>query len=573
MDRLRQAVGLRRHDNEGRLDSGNLDAMPLNQSLLGVHNIDAEDGVEYEDTHYGEHTNPRVSPLRVVASGQSASEEALRKQLQNNEAFEDQQRREEEEIYAEIRARRIIEEEDRKLALRLQQELSGHSEAQRVQITVPHGVFGGQFVAVQIPGKAGVERVQVPPGLEPGMTFTYVSSGVNGSQPQGSSASVPNVIRVTVPEGAMPGGTFPVVLPNGARVSVMVPTGCQPGDLLDIPVEPSQTRANSRRMHQQPQLSEAELKEREEFLAALPEDIRNEILAQEPAPQEPNAEFSSNAHDMQHNVVQQQQQQQPPPPPPSLPKPMSEAERKEREEFLAALPEDIREEVLAAEAMSSQQQPQHPGSRASPPPTSSVAPDNNRHAHHDVVLEDQNDFLLSGDYAMQNSYDEQDQEHDLLGTGNLPGAKGTSQMDDNLLDFPCEGQEQHNQQHSVATSLGTQDVQASQASNNLSHENQDLLISSISLNNASSSQHEEQSLPANPGSSFGFLSQPSQEQERALSDLPDISSIPAPQPPVPSATSTKPPLQRLKEAREQLDKGEITQAEFDAIKKEVIAAI
>lgn len=66
----------------------------------------------------------------------------------NNENFQDHLRQEEEQVYSEIRARKHIEEEDRRLAELLQSE--GGETQRSLQVTVPPGVYGGQVINVQV---------------------------------------------------------------------------------------------------------------------------------------------------------------------------------------------------------------------------------------------------------------------------------------------------------------------------------------------------------------------------------------------------------------------------------------
>ncbi|GBG33732.1 Hypothetical Protein FCC1311_099552 [Hondaea fermentalgiana] len=541
MDRFRNAVGLNRGvRNDG--DSGLLDAMPLNESLLGV-----EGGGDDDNDGAGVR---RVTPTRVH-SQRSGADEALSAQMRNNEQFQEDLRREEEQIYSEIRARRIIEEEDRKLAQRLQEELSGQSNALRIQCTVPAGVIGGQFIAVQIPG-AGVERVQVPPGLQPGMSFTYVTSGVNGSQGQSmANASSSQMVRVRIPQGVSAGGTFPVVLPSGTRVSVLVPNGCQPGDELDIPTgEPP----SSQQAPPPPPMTEAERKEREEFLAALPEDIRAELMASEAAqlaaaPAPTPAPAASSMHEQSH-----QQQAAPPPPPP-----MSEAERKEREDFLAALPEDLRAEVLAQEAQQQQQQQQRQQQQqqeAPPYPTASSSAPAPPSYQETTVQEETNEDFLSGDYGQDEKVGAQEQNSSTFSSEDLLGSedynvdynaqssepKGTSadDNDDNLLDFGAAEESSTPKESTPSPGTGAQSAVASSDAN-------DLLSFGVESQETSSAQ--------GTGSAF----------EAATAAMPAASSD--------ASGTVLSPLQRIKEAREKLDRGEISQEEFEAVKKEVIAAI
>jgi len=129
MDKLRSSLGFSRDvRNDG--DSGLLDPMALDSSLLAEESGDAEnDGVGARSR--------RVRPVGGSrAAARSANEEALAKQMRNQELFKEDLRREEEQIYSEIRARKIIEEEDRKLAQRLQDELGAAASSMRIQVSV-----------------------------------------------------------------------------------------------------------------------------------------------------------------------------------------------------------------------------------------------------------------------------------------------------------------------------------------------------------------------------------------------------------------------------------------------------
>ena len=107
-NKIKSVVGLRtaRVNNE---TSGN-----LNESLLGP-------------TLTGESTSgasqTAVPPPAYSAAG--ATSVALDRQRSNNQRFQEHLRQEEEQIYSEIRARKFIEEEDRKLAQLLQREGGG----------------------------------------------------------------------------------------------------------------------------------------------------------------------------------------------------------------------------------------------------------------------------------------------------------------------------------------------------------------------------------------------------------------------------------------------------------------
>ena len=87
------------------------------------------------------------------------------------------------------------------------------------------------------------------------------------------------VVQVEVPAGVVAGQEFRVMMPDGRAVMVMVPPGVQPGETIGLP-------ANAGLDETPPQAAEVpgneeEQKERAAFLAALPPDLRDEVLANE----------------------------------------------------------------------------------------------------------------------------------------------------------------------------------------------------------------------------------------------------------------------------------------------------
>jgi len=356
------------------------------------------------------------------------------------------------------------------------------------------------------------------------MTFTYVSSGQSG---EGRSGSMPreSMLRLKIPEGATGGGSFPVVLPDGSRVSVLVPDGAMPGEEIEIPI-PTGSRPSGQRP-----MTESERRERDEFLAALPEEIRSEILAADPSSrqlaiseEQPNkwidmvqvkipegctegSKFRTQMPDGRSVVLEvppgftggeiigvpsnieledDQELQEPQ-------RNLSENEQQEREAFLSALPDDIRAEVLAQEG------PQIP-------PQPEPAP-------------------------IQSSKDnEGGQQIDLLGA--YEGEDRNFHFENSLLDLPVSQQNAQQLHDKQITKEATVNLMGSDEAAPVSKE----------------PFHQPPSASAKP------------------KEFPLYTSAMTTSPP-------KPPLERLKEAKQQLDQGEITQEEFEEIKKQVIAAI
>lgn len=44
----------------------------------------------------------------------------------------------------------------------------------------------------------------------------------------------PQILQVTIPEGAMPGSVLTVTGPNGQQISATVPPNSRPGDILNV---------------------------------------------------------------------------------------------------------------------------------------------------------------------------------------------------------------------------------------------------------------------------------------------------------------------------------------------------
>merc|ERR1711871_50313 len=100
--------------------------------------------------------------------------------------------------------------------------------------------------------------------------------------------------------------------------------GAKPGDTIEFNVEVPSTKPQMRAEDVTPQMN---TKEREEFLNSLPEEMRNEVLAQER---------------MQRQQLTQTQQQR-------LDEPEDNMSADEKKAFYDALPPEIREEIMAQE--------------------------------------------------------------------------------------------------------------------------------------------------------------------------------------------------------------------------------
>lgn len=91
------------------------------------------------------------------------------------------------------------------------------------------------------------------------------------------------IVQVEVPAGVTSGQEFRVVMPDGRAIMVMVPPGVQPGEKIGLPAdagidEQSQTREDDAT---ESTTTKVDQKARAEFLAALPPELRDEVLANE----------------------------------------------------------------------------------------------------------------------------------------------------------------------------------------------------------------------------------------------------------------------------------------------------
>jgi len=517
---------------------------------------------------------------------------------------------EEAQIYNEIRARKILEEEDRKLAKRLQEDLGGTS--MMIQVKVPPGVFGGQFISVQVRGRNGFERVQIPPGVNPGESFMYVTSSSSGAQEGRAFSPQAESIRVCIPDGVTPGQDFTVCLPNGSQVSVVCPDGLKSGDPIDIPVNSVYMAATQTTPTPPAPLSERERKEREEFLAALPDDIRSEILAQELQREQPaqvgnqtsrQSPASSTSSDwvpsvqveippgvypgqqfrtvmpdgrevvlvvppgfkpgdvlgVPKNVGMQNQSHPPAPAPAPAPPPVESTQsRQEREEFLAALPDDIREEILRAEEQ-----------QETASITVEQTENSQTHGTENVTTtsKDEEGALLD--------FSESEDTTSLSVPPPAPVVNDLLAMDSPNMSVPAEGPGGLDYLNSTVSSgnsgfdfMGTQaaDSQNVQHSSTALNSGFDFVNDSAQkTNDLVTEKQAEQQVGAN--SVKGGTETKPTDQFASLSIATAATMVPN------NPTEPKPPLERLKEAKASLDKGQITQEEFNAIKKEVIAAI
>ena len=96
-----------------------------------------------------------------------------------------------------------------------------------IEVAVPQGAFPGMSLSVGLPDGRIVE-VSVPQGVAPGQTMQV-------RVPEQPRASM-QLIEVAVPRGAFPGMSFSVGLPDGRIVEVSVPQGVAPGEKMQVRV-------------------------------------------------------------------------------------------------------------------------------------------------------------------------------------------------------------------------------------------------------------------------------------------------------------------------------------------------
>ena len=278
-------------------------------------------GEDDDDNHDG--TSEAAKAAKAEAAAARANQVAMRRQQEHAQNFEREMLSEEQRIVREAKDKAAREDEDARLARQLQSEFereSGQAAALNtttMMVVVPQGARGGQPLGVDMPGR-GTVQIMVPAGLKPGDSFQFkVPNTALRGTPQAQE------VRVRVPQGGRPGSTFPVQLPSGKVVMVAVPPGVLPGDELRVPWDANtgasmpaaaQQRAQSSRGQQRAagaapgaadedealaimesimEVKETaeERAEREAFLAALPEDVRREVLAQETAQKRSLAKF------------------------------------------------------------------------------------------------------------------------------------------------------------------------------------------------------------------------------------------------------------------------------------------
>ena len=235
----------------------------------------------------------------------AADKYAMDKQIQNQRAFEEQMKMEERRVLDQIAHRKSMEDADRKMAERLQAEYQAYtSNTMTLVAVVPEGASGGEIIEAVLQGGSKL-RVQVPRGLREGELFRFTAE-----RPQGCKQSI---YEVSVPEEVDATGAFNIFLPNGDQITAVAPPGSKPGDNIGVPNDPSpltismstlarhssQMSANS----PQPPRSSMSGAEREAFLAALPDDIRNEVLEEERREEAARAgtQQAANCHPSQNN--------------------------------------------------------------------------------------------------------------------------------------------------------------------------------------------------------------------------------------------------------------------------------
>ncbi|KAH9254653.1 hypothetical protein BASA81_007410 [Batrachochytrium salamandrivorans] len=326
-----------------------IDALPIspNTAVFGTRNAYAPLVSDEEDAR---------------VRSEQANRVAMERQHSHQASFQQEMSSLEQQVIREGRERAQLEKDDHALALQLAAQeqaspqprlpppaLGGNSTL--LMVTVPPGLIGGQMMGVAVPGLGRNLNIVVPRGLQGGDTFHFrVPTGMMQQQQQQTNAATMKSCLVQIPSGLVPGSTFQVILPNHRNLLVVIPPGTRDGDSLRIQYDdntgsgPAPSSAGARPRCRQP--TEQELaeqrdneslavmesieqvretpeqrSEREAFLAALPEDMRAEVLAQETAQKRRLSAYA---------------------PAPPANQSMLTAEQRE---FVNSLPEEIRDEV------------------------------------------------------------------------------------------------------------------------------------------------------------------------------------------------------------------------------------
>jgi hypothetical protein len=104
----------------------------------------------------------------------------------------------------------------------------GQAPLNRMKVTIPQGVYGGQSLRVNAPGHGQME-VTVPQGMGPGMTFEFqLPAGVMPLQAPST------VVSVTVPAGVAGGQAIRIQVPGKGLMQVVVPVGMVAGNTFQV---------------------------------------------------------------------------------------------------------------------------------------------------------------------------------------------------------------------------------------------------------------------------------------------------------------------------------------------------
>lgn len=281
-------------------------------------------------------------PAKSSAEKRKMNNDVLERQRRNNEQFMQQMREEEDRAIAGYAQRKKEEEESLRLAMQLQAQEEAYAaqyqaqqsartpaqpmaqqqqqqDRKRVVVPVPEGARPGQVLHVSVPG-FGMVPVNVPPGATPGQSIEFwVAMAAGGREKK--------TVQLVVPPHGVGGKKITVQIPGVPNhIQVMVPMGAKPGDTIEFSVEVPSSKPQMRAENITPQMNS---NERDEFLKSLPEDMRNEILAQERA--------------QRQQLMQTQQQQN------VQTEPEDTMSAEEKKAFYDALPPEMREEIMAQE--------------------------------------------------------------------------------------------------------------------------------------------------------------------------------------------------------------------------------
>lgn len=309
---------------------------------------------------------------RSAAEKSKINSDALDRQRQNNEAFMQQMREEEDRAIADFARKKKEEEESLKLAMRLQAEEEAYARQspprrgvqqpplsrggappgqKRVVVPVPDGAYVGQVLNVSVPG-VGIVPVKVPPGAISGQALEFfVALTASGGRET-------KKVQLVVPANSAPGQRVTVQIPGLERhIEVEVPAGAQPGDTIEFNVDVPSDKVRPQVQNVAPTIDPDE---RKAFLDSLPVDMRNEILAQEQAQRD---QLLRQAAPPQQQLVCDDEPEDT----------MSAAEKKA---FYDALPPEMREEIMQQEIAQRRRAHSHSKAMAKPAPSTdpSVSP-------------------------------------------------------------------------------------------------------------------------------------------------------------------------------------------------------